>query len=471
MPPRRFLNDILPTLLPDSPFLLATQTILVLVPHANDPNCKSANSKRLRSAASHALGAKTMQAIERILANQQQSIECCQALCMLAVWEWGNTGNLHANRARSGQAAQVAMEMGLHEIDKHSPKGRAMEGEDWRVDMSRRTWWVIYANQLTSALVSGTAPVVGCDDPRIQVDFPVCSLSDHTWPNWVNAIRACSRIFGAVNTLYYGHQVELASWGARPEDMSEDEKLAMKRKLVEADYQVMEMIKQAEATAVIELVPGGEEEVVRNQQLAARLGLAVVHIHIHRCQAFPEVSLFSKRICGLPAAPDFSGSNGQMTDGIVTPPNPGSYMLDRGSGSKIQYTDDDFDVAEDMWQPDTYPEDLPAPWFVHTNGAAALYRPVDHQPVHYPPMTASIQPVDTPPSGRRGSSISANSAKPHKAWGVDDKDKAVAPLEPTNRPNIFPPGISLARCATAAHTIVRLEVLHRSAVIALWDGP
>lgn len=73
--------------------------------------------------------------------------------------------------------------------------------------------------------------------------------------------------------------------------------------------------------------------------------------------------------------------------------------------------------------------------------------------------------------------------QPHKAWGVD-----IASEQQQQQPNasfdgrmeeedddddgdIFPPGVSLARCATAAHTVVRLEVLHRSASMALWKGP
>jgi hypothetical protein len=55
---------------------------------------------------------------------------------------------------------------------------------------------------------------------------------------------------------------------------------------------------------------------------------------------------------------------------------------------------------------------------------------------------------------------------------VDANDNITEPERPIGGPlHIFPPGISLARCATAAHTIVRLEVLHRSATIAMWKGP
>jgi hypothetical protein len=87
-------------------------------------------------------------------------------------------------------------------------------------------------------------------------------------------------------------------------------------------------------------------------------------------------------------------------------------------------------------------------------------------------------------TARRPSTMSTASNKPHKAWGVDanDKPQAELPIPVVTQQgsrqapnvsdlNVFPPGVSLARCATAAHTVVRLEVLHRSAIIALWDGP
>jgi hypothetical protein len=447
-----------------------------------DQNANSANSKRLRVAMSNYLGSQTMQLVDRLIAAPEPtSLECVQALTMLSLWEWGNAGNLSKNRARAGQAIQVAMDIGLHEMDRFS-EGRSVEG-DWRADMARRTWWTTYVAQLTAAIISGNIPVLGPDDPRVRVDFPVCSLPDNAWPNWVNTNRQVVRVFNLVNSVYYA-QASSSAWGASTEAGSPEEHSDMTRRMIEVDREVMDMMKQAEAMAVIELVPGGEEEVVRNQQLSARLGLAVVHIHIHRQQAFPEVSLFSKRICGLPQAPDYSEqipllddvavpqalANGAsysessqyqaMNQTISMPPQPGLFQ-----------TEDRNDIVSEMWQPETYPEDLPAPWFVNAGGAANLYAPTHNQPRH---VEASIVPIVSPRARRLSTpSVSASlSQKPHKAWGVDANDNITEPERPIGGPlHIFPPGISLARCATAAHTIVRLEVLHRSATIAMWKGP
>lgn len=484
MPPRSHLNEIIETLLPESPFLLAAETILVLVPHPFDPNPKSSNSKRLRTAASAALGKRTMEAIESILGKNERSLEVPQAFAMLSMWEWGNAGNLQLNRMRANQATQVLMEMGVNVMDKDQhANGRALEGEDWRKDMARRTWWAAYAGQMTAAIISGNEPVLGPDDPRVHIAYPVCSHSDSSWPNWINAMRQCVRVFSIVNAVYAESQMEGggSSWGGKsPTEASKKvdfEKL--KRKMLEVDAEVMGLMQQAEKSAVIELVPGGEEEVVRNQQLSARLGLAVTHIHIHRQQAFPEVSLFSKRICGLPQAPDFSPPNelepasrdmAQMLTNDLS-------MLSTDGNHTLKTEGDDYDFIEDMWEPETFPEDLPAPWFTNRGGAGSLYMPTHEEPQHIP-ITASIVPINTSPEARRMSVVSSQltngTQKPHKAWGVDKDDKtSPAPegLGISNAMQVFPPGISLARCAAAAHTIVRLEVLHRSAVIAMWDGP
>jgi hypothetical protein len=528
MPQRRHMHQILAILLPDSPFLLAAQTIMVLVPHPMDPAPKSSNSKRLRTAASYALGQKAMQLVESLLSSGSSSLECVQALTMLSLWEWGNSGNLQKNRDRAGQAVQVAMEMGLHEFDKYAENdqkpitgqmhsmdyGRSVEGDNWRADMARRTWWITYIAQLNAGIISGNTPILGADDPRIRVDYPVCSVSDNSWPNWINTNRMCGRVIDLVNSIYYGAG-STGGWGKGSEAGSPEEHGVMVRKMCQADREVMEMMKHAESLAVIELVPGGEEEVVRNQQLSARLGLAVTHIHIHRQQAFPEVSLFSKRICGLPSQDQSAPAqhhDAQAQQQVAGPSNgngTGANGDTNGNGSAessrqpsdignalMPDFDADFDLnldgqlefIDELWQPETYPENLPAPWFARDGGAAALYAPTNAQPEHQPALSQPGMQTIPPPSGataRRGSTpaltpASATANKTHKAWGVDENDKptpstlapsAAGPTGLGGELQFFPPGISLARCATAAHTIVRLEVLHRSAAMALWNGP
>ncbi len=114
-------------------------------------------------------------------------------------------------------------------------------------------------------------------------------------------------------------------------------------------------------------------------------------------------------------------------------------------------------------------------------------------------------PLSTDPSAsgsRTGDSPPRPPPKTHKAWGIDVKKRPIKLTLPSassqdGRSGMasgssgfdsdedmddfeavvvgpdgpFPPGISLQRCATAAHSVVRLEVLHRSATMAMWTGP
>ena len=420
---------------------------------------------------------QTMDLIERTPTNS--TLETVQALCILSFWEWASSSNLAKSRARSVQAIQIAMNLGIHQMDPNSSNANMSEGQDWRKDMARRTWWVLYVNQLTTALLDGTSPVVGPDDPHVHVHLPTCSLDDESWPNWVNSVRQCSRVLAMVNAVYHSEYADVSLEGEFAEKTS-DTKAEMRRQVVVFDRQIIDLMKHAERMAIIDFVPGGEEEVVRNQQTAARLIIASTHIYIHRIQAFPEVSLFSKQICGLPRSPDLSreGSDSSvfpvLRDGQhESPVSENAYKATDGNryGSEAPSNRVNFDFVGEMWQPDTYPENLPAPWFTHAGGAASFWAPTDSPPEHYPPMTASILPITPPISERQASDSSITQDKRHKAWGVDDNDKPASSVGDSDDLAIFPPGISLARCATAAHAIVRLEVLHRSAVIAMTEGP
>ena len=484
MPQQEYMDQVLSILLDESPFLLATQTILALIPHPLDPNPSSQNSKRLRSAASRELAQRCTEAVNNLLARGQQSIECVQAMTMLGLWEWSANGSVHANRERSAHAIQMAMDMHLHDMDKYEnePRNRVLEGVDWRKDMARRTWWQIYVNQLLSAIVTGNTPIISADDDRIHVFYPVCSVDDQSWPRWVEANRQCSRVFNIVNTVYFSQpssnsEAPPNAWG-HASNTDEDEKARMRRQIFAVDAQVTEMMKEAEAMSVIALVPGGEEEVVRNQQLSARLGLAVIHIHIHRQQAFPEVSLFSKKICGLPSYDSGPDTPLSQLDQISPMQSTGG-LSNSSPAHSDPVPEGPYEFTEELWNPNQFPENLDDPWFALDQGAGSLYKPYNEEP-SFPDVAAEISSYHSPNSDRSSNpptnrSDSAGLKTPRKPWGVDEHDKVEAPpvgipVNPESR-DLFPPGLSLQRCAMAAHTIVRLEVLHRSASIAMWKGP
>ena len=555
MPQRKWLKEVLPSLLPQSPFLLAASCILMLVPHPRDPAPASPNSKRLRSAASHQIALEAETSINRLVNTGRANIECVQALTMLSLWQWGTTLDLNQTKAYSAQAITIGMQLGLHELDQYSPSasGSAVESQDWQKDMSRRTWWVTFGHQLQTAQASGSTSVISHDDPRIQVDFPACSIDDKSWSQHINTIRECSRVIDVLVSVYYAGDASKLGTATNAE-------VERRRKMFDVDAGILNLLRQAEAKSVIDFVSGGEEEVIRNQQLASRLAIAVLHIHVHRHQAFPEVSLFSKMMCGLPEMPPMSTepvpaplnsnpapvglapnpiANESSTIQALMPQQttmdlssidsplvpqtktfPDTYLYSDSAYAPVADDQDPFAFINDMWQPETYPETLPEPWFVHSGGAGELYNPIEMVNTFQPPLTATLGEIESwsssfsssmpssslsPPTS---SSLSVGSSgqndlradpknnspgpsmtsaagnnesgqpttdKRHQAWGVDANDKPEIPDEILDEEQgvikVFPPGVSLERCATAAHAIIRLEVLHRSAVMAMSDGP
>ncbi len=96
--------------------------------------------------------------------DETPSIEIVQALSLLGLYEFGQTANAARNRMRMNQAVQLAMEMGLHQVDEKGWEGEAtsVEGDDIITDMKRRTWWVIFAGMLISGMVSGKVSDMCC---------------------------------------------------------------------------------------------------------------------------------------------------------------------------------------------------------------------------------------------------------------------------------------------------------------------
>lgn len=98
-------------------------------------------------------------------------------------------------------------------------------------------------------------------------------LTSQAWPNWIETVKICSRCIDLIISLDYPQM--FASASSPNSTPSHEERRRIKRDLVMMDRSVVEWMKQAEMSSIIELVPGAEEEVVRNQQLSARLGCAV----------------------------------------------------------------------------------------------------------------------------------------------------------------------------------------------------
>jgi hypothetical protein len=68
---------------------------------------------------------------------------------------------------------------------------------------------------------------------------------------------------------------ELRAMSDPTERMAAQKKKRLHKRMLKLDRTVLELLKKGEAKSFIPLVPGGEEEVVRNQQLSASMMRAV----------------------------------------------------------------------------------------------------------------------------------------------------------------------------------------------------
>lgn len=90
--------------------------------------------------------------------------------------------------------------------------------------------------------------------------------------------------------------------GASPSSGSKDKK-SIHQEMVLMDRRVLALLKDAEKRGLVEVRKGmgPEAELARNFALSTRMMLSVIEIVLHRSAAFPEVAIFSKRMCGMPA--------------------------------------------------------------------------------------------------------------------------------------------------------------------------
>jgi hypothetical protein len=178
LPSIKHKNWVISKLIHESPFLIAVRAILSLSPHPKDPNPKSLASRSLRRSQASRLAREASDRVDELLAevgemeDKSPGIECVQALSLLGLYEFAQTGNAVKNRTRMNQAVELAMDLGMHQTDKNTFAGnktkgglngsaarpapaKQVEGKDVFKDMQRRSWWVVFAGMLISGLVAG----------------------------------------------------------------------------------------------------------------------------------------------------------------------------------------------------------------------------------------------------------------------------------------------------------------------------
>lgn len=164
----------------------------------------------------------------------------------------------------------------------------------------------------------------------------LASPLSQVWANHMNTLKQVVRAFELIVSMDHPKmevQDPVRGSGAPPEEEGRTDKKRIHQEMVLMDRRVLAMLKDAEKKGISEVKKnmGAEAELARNFSLASRmmvsldelevddlralgevvtdasffgprlLQLSVTEILLHRSAAFPEVAIFSKRMCGLPA--------------------------------------------------------------------------------------------------------------------------------------------------------------------------
>jgi hypothetical protein len=131
---------------PSSPLRLAISAVLALVPHASVPNSSRPSHVALRRKYAHQLAQRSLAMIEDESAysaavpqrlplhpNVPIDLESVLSLCVLAIYEYAQRGNIRKMQDRAGQALVSAMTMSLH----------CQTNDNTRyAEARRRAWWM-----------------------------------------------------------------------------------------------------------------------------------------------------------------------------------------------------------------------------------------------------------------------------------------------------------------------------------------
>jgi hypothetical protein len=169
MTPGQDREDISPKQAPTSPLRLAIAAVLALIPHPSVINPSRPSHVALRRKHAHHFVQRCLTMIEdetdipdspstalaySTIAPQRQplhpqvpiELEGILSLCLLAIYEYSQRGNIRKMQDRAGQALMSAMNMSLH-----SQSGATTPFTEAR----RRAWWITVSFCLISCFKFG----------------------------------------------------------------------------------------------------------------------------------------------------------------------------------------------------------------------------------------------------------------------------------------------------------------------------
>ncbi|PWN44284.1 hypothetical protein IE81DRAFT_365033 [Ceraceosorus guamensis] len=151
--------------------------------------------------------------LERLEGDEDQmtkealTLEVCQSLCTLAIYEYGSGRALKA-RLKADQALGLAMSKGYHQVLSASYTGSGTPGPQIGLgaegaakhyfagvepgeigQMKRRVWWTVWSLVMWSAYNTARTPTIRADDPRVRTDMPACRDAS-AWASNVRSLQA-----------------------------------------------------------------------------------------------------------------------------------------------------------------------------------------------------------------------------------------------------------------------------------------
>jgi len=198
---------------PQSPFLLALQTVLPYLRNEIQPADPfhgqlagglnfddAAKKERMKITTSH-FEKLANEAVDQALENVDGdatgmvALEVIQALCVHTVFDYGNGRTVKA-RMKADQALGLAMAQGFHRLRSSNflhPNsksaeffGKAQLPDSEVFEMKKRCWWTVWTMALWAAYNTGHTSTLRADDPRVTCEMPYCTDSRA----WIANIRS-----------------------------------------------------------------------------------------------------------------------------------------------------------------------------------------------------------------------------------------------------------------------------------------
>ncbi|KAM0715677.1 hypothetical protein Q7P37_009176 [Cladosporium fusiforme] len=292
---------------PASPLRLALSAIFALIPHPSVSNPSRPSYVALRRKAAHQFAQQSLALIEDETEMPQDlspsvalahtastpkrpslhpdvpvELESVLSLCVLAIYEYSQRGNIRKMQDRAGQALISAMRMSLHCLGKD---------ESLYTEAKRRAWWMTYICSCQASIASCTEPTLLPNDSRFTTSYPNMNGS-HAWQLYIDSQQA---ILAATQFV-----IEMNQYVKEPQNYP-----MPFEKMQNLHRHIDELILFANQEPLVNPQQPTDPEATAARALRCMsiVKLNSARIKLHRYSAFSDIPVFTKRYCDLKQAP------------------------------------------------------------------------------------------------------------------------------------------------------------------------